>query len=59
MNCHRLVISTGMYGSMPVVKEVKQEANLHRVELIVLSTKEAIKELGRDPGANAIPHLTY
>jgi hypothetical protein len=57
-NCHRLVIGTGMHGSMPVMKEVKQEAELRKVELLVLPTREAIKELGRDLGANAILHLT-
>jgi hypothetical protein len=57
-NCRRLVIGTGMYGSMPVMKEVKQEAKLRKVELLVLPTTEATKELEQDPGANAILHLT-
>jgi hypothetical protein len=47
-----------MYGSMPVMEDVKQRAKLHKIELLVLSTKEAIKELERDPEANAILHLT-
>ena len=57
-NCHRLVIGTGMHGSMPVMKEVKQEANLRKVELLVLPTGEALKEMERHPEANAILHLT-
>jgi hypothetical protein len=56
--CNKLVIGTGMYSSMPVMNEVKQKAKLHKIELLVLPTKEAIKELERDPEANAILHLT-
>ncbi len=57
-NCQRLVIGTGVNASLPVMKEVKQEAKLRKVELIVLPTRDAIKELERDPEANAILHLT-
>jgi hypothetical protein len=56
--CHKLVIGTGMYGSMPVMKKVKQKAKLRKIKLLVLPTKEAIKELEQDPEANAILHLT-
>ena len=57
-NCRRLVIGTGFNASLPVMKEVKQEAKLRKVELLVLPTREAIKVLERDPEANAILHLT-
>jgi hypothetical protein len=58
-NCRRLVIGTGVNASLPVMKEVKQEAKLRRVELLVLPTKEAIRELEREPEeTNAILHLT-
>jgi len=57
-NCRRLVIGTGVNASLPVMKEVKQEAKLRKVELLVLPTREAIKVLERDPEANAILHLT-
>ncbi len=58
-NCRRLVIGTGVNASLPVTREVKQEAKLRKVELIVLPTREAIKELERDPNeTNAILHLT-
>ena len=45
-------------ASLPVMKEVKQEAKLRQLELLVLPTGEAIKVLERDPEANAILHLT-
>ena len=56
--CRRLVIGTGVNASLPVMKEVKQEAKLRQLELLVLPTGEAIKVLERDPEANAILHLT-
>ncbi len=57
-NCRRLVIGTGVNASLPVMDEVKKEANLRKVEMLILPTKEAIRELERDPEANAILHLT-
>jgi len=57
--CHRLVIGTGMHGSMPVMEEVRLEAERLNVELLVLPTAEAIKELRAGIGkTNAILHLT-
>jgi hypothetical protein len=47
-----------MYGSMPVMEDVKQRAKLRKIKLLVLPTKKAIKELEEDPEANAILHLT-
>ena len=32
--CHRLVIGTGAYGRLPVMKEVTREAERRRVELL-------------------------
>jgi hypothetical protein len=57
-NCRRLVIGTGVNASLPVMKEVKKEAKMRQVELLMLPTAKAIKELERDPEANAILHLT-
>jgi hypothetical protein len=58
-NCRRLVIGTGVNASLPVMKEVKEGAKLRKVQLLVLPTTEAIKELERDPKeTNAILHLT-
>ncbi len=58
-NCRRLVIGTGVNASLPVMDEVKQEAKLRDVELLLLPTREAIKELERNPEeTNAILHVT-
>src|SRR3984893_12587264 len=40
--CHRLVIGTGAYGRLPVMKEVKREAERRHVELVIVPTSEAI-----------------
>ena len=56
--CRRLVIGTGT-GALPVMKEVKQEAKRRKVKLVILPTKEAIRELKEEPTAtNAILHVT-
>ncbi len=58
-NCRRLVIGTGVSASLPVMKEVRYEAKLRNVELLVLPTTQAIKELERNPEeTNAILHIT-
>jgi len=57
--CRRLVIGTGAYGRLPVMKEVKREAELRKIELVVLPTSEAIDVLNKDRKAtNAILHVT-
>ena len=56
--CHRLVIGTGAYGRLPVMKEVKLEAERLHVELVIVPTSEAIRLLERESAANAILHLT-
>lgn len=56
--CHRLVIGTGA-GALPVMDDVKKEAKRRHVELVVLPTAEAIRELESNPEeTNAILHLT-
>ncbi len=56
--CRRLVVGTGA-GALPVMKEVKTEAQRRKVELLILPTAEAIEELQRRPdGSNAILHVT-
>src|SRR5437867_9668178 len=56
--CRRLVIGTGT-GALPVMKEVKREARRRKIKLMILSTKEAIKELKQKPdGTNAVLHVT-
>jgi hypothetical protein len=56
--CRRLVIGTGT-GALPVMEEVKREAQRRKIKLIILPTVEAIKELKKDPAAtNAVLHVT-
>jgi len=57
--CRRLVIGTGAYGSLPVMREVRLEAERRKIELLVLPTAEAIKALGEGAKeTNAILHVT-
>ena len=56
--CLRLVIGTGAYGRLPVMKEVKREAERRHVELIIVPTSEAIRLMGKESAANAILHVT-
>ncbi len=56
--CRRLVIGTGT-GRLPVMDEVKHEAKLRHIKLLILPTAEAIAELRERPdGVNAILHVT-
>lgn len=56
--CRRLVIGTGAHGRLPVMKEVKREAERRHVELVIVPTSEAIKLMEKDSKANAILHMT-
>jgi len=57
--CHRLVVGTGAYGKLPVMKEVQREAERHKVKLLILPTIKAIKALQQDTeDTNAILHVT-
>ena len=56
--CHRLVIGTGAYGRLPVMEEVKREAERRHVELIIVPTGEAIRLIEKESAANAILHVT-
>ena len=56
--CRRLVIGTGT-GALPVMKEVKREAQRRKIKLLVLPTAQAIKTLKQNPNeTNAILHVT-
>ncbi len=58
-NCQRLIIGTGAYGSLPVMNEVKREAERRKIELRILPTPEAIKIFEKSPEkTNAILHVT-
>jgi len=54
-----LIIGTGAYGRLPVMEEVKREAQRHHVELLILPTSKAIDKLDQQKrDANAILHVT-
>jgi hypothetical protein len=57
--CERLVIGTGAHGSLPVMKDIKLEAERRKIKLLILLTAEAIEELEKDRAhTNAILHVT-
>ena len=57
--CKRLVIGTGLEGRLPVMDEVKDEAQRRGVELVARPTLEAVQFLKDNPaGTNAILHIT-
>jgi len=57
--CDRLVVGTGAYGRLPVMNEVKREAERQKVKLLILPTIKAIEALQQDPDdTNAILHVT-
>ena len=57
--CRRLVIGTGMNGALPVMDEVKEEAERRRVQLIILPTAQAIEKLKEGlEKTNAVLHVT-
>ena len=56
--CRQLVIGTGT-GALPVMKEVKREAQRRKIILLALPTAQAIKTLKQNPNeTNAILHVT-
>ena len=58
-DCKRLVIGTGMAGALPVMDDVRAEAERRGVALITCPTPEAVKALKKDSAeTNAILHLT-
>ena len=56
--CKRLVIGSGAYGQLPVMDEVKREAERRKVVLLIVPTSQAIQLIKKDPAANAILHVT-
>ncbi len=57
--CRQLVIGTGAYGKLPVMREVRGKAERKKIKLLILPTIEAIEVLNRNPkGTNAILHVT-
>ena len=57
--CRRLVVGTGVHGGLPIMVEVKREAEHRKVELLILPTTRAIEMLKQDAAqTNAILHVT-
>ena len=56
--CQRLVIGTGAYGRLPVMEEVKREAERRKIALLIAPTSKAIQLIEKGPAANAILHVT-
>jgi hypothetical protein len=46
--CRQLVIGTGAYGRLPVMKEVEREAERNKVKLLILPTIKAIEVLRQE-----------
>src|SRR5216117_1808870 len=42
--CQRLVVGTGAYGGLRVVKEVKSEAKRRKIELLILPTTQGYRD---------------
>jgi hypothetical protein len=56
--CKRLVIGTGT-GALPIMEEVRREAERRNITLVVLPTAEAIEQLKQESEkTNAILHVT-
>src|SRR5438105_10428984 len=57
--CRQLVIGNGAYGRLPVMQEVRREAERRKIKLLVLPTIEAIELSNQNPkDRNAILHVT-
>ncbi|MGH7609512.1 MAG: MTH938/NDUFAF3 family protein [Candidatus Dormibacteria bacterium] len=57
--CRRLVVGTGQAGALPVMDEVRQEAERRGVQLLTLPTEKAIEVLGKgSKNTNAVLHVT-
>jgi hypothetical protein len=57
--CRELIIGSGAYGKLPVMQEVRREAERLKIKLLVLPTAEAIKVLEPDrKDTNAVLHVT-
>jgi hypothetical protein len=57
--CRQLIIGSGAYGRLPVMQEVRRQAERLKIKLLVLRTAEAIKVLEQElKDTNAILHVT-
>lgn len=56
-DCKKLIIGTGQSSALPVMKEVKEMAKQKGVELVFMSTPDAIHNIN-EKDTNFILHLT-
>ena len=56
-SCSRLIVGAGQSSALPIMKEVYEMAEQKGVELIVMSTPEAVRHIN-EPRTNFIFHLT-
>ena len=58
--CRQLIIGNGFTGALPVMDAVKRKAEKRGLELIILSTPEALERLkeASTDATNAILHVT-
>jgi hypothetical protein len=56
----RLIVGTGAYGKLPLMPEVEREARRRGVEVVAVSTPEALALIGRTSAKDtyAILHVT-
>ena len=57
---HQLIVGTGMYGRLPVLPEVSQEAARRKVERVIVPTEAACRLLAdrKDQDVYAVLHVT-
>ena len=56
-DCKKLIIGTGHSSALPVMEEVKEKAKKKSVELVIMSTPDAILDIN-EKDTNLILHLT-
>lgn len=56
----RLIVGTGMYGRLPIMKEVYEQAARRGVEIVTVPTEEACRLLGEmdNESIYAVLHIT-
>jgi hypothetical protein len=59
-DCSTLWVGTGMYGSLPITREVHTEAERRGVKLLIEKTPDLVNRLRKGPpeNTNVILHLT-
>ena len=58
--CRQLVIGTGAYGKLPVMREVRGKTEREKIKVLVLADHRKIEVLNRNlKGTNARLHVMY